>query len=332
MRRLALGLATLAVAACGRPDAPDDVRSDTGAAAVAAVPGDDDARLVSAAWLAGALEDSAVIVIHVDDADAYRSGHVRGARFLPLDAIAVTREGLPRQVPDTEHLDSVYARLGVKADSRVVLYGPPLAAARAFVTLDVVGLDDRAALLDGGLAEWRAANGPLSDAPADPSHVRPTGTEAEPVPAPEDRARPSDRRADVIVDADWVAANRTRDDVVLLDARPPRQYTGEEPGEGVARGGHIPGAANLYWERTVRSADQPLLLDADALRDMFRAAGVEPGDTVVVYCRTGMQSSFLYFVARYLGYETRMYDGSYMDWSRRAELPVETGTGGAPIG
>ena len=48
-----------------------------------------------------------------------------------------------------------------------------------------------------------------------------------------------------------------------------------------------------------------------------------PGDTVVAYCRTGMQASFAYFVARYLGYETRMYDASFMDWSRRAELPAE---------
>jgi thiosulfate/3-mercaptopyruvate sulfurtransferase len=40
-----------------------------------------------------------------------------------------------------------------------------------------------------------------------------------------------------------------------------------------------------------------------------------------------MQSSFLYFVSRYLGYETRLYDGSFLDWSRRSELPVETGGG-----
>ena len=56
---------------------------------------------------------------------------------------------------------------------------------------------------------------------------------------------------------------------------------------------------------------------------MFRAAGVMPGETVVTYCRSGMQASFAYFVARYLGYDTKMYDGSFLDWSRRSELPVE---------
>ena len=51
-------------------------------------------------------------------------------------------------------------------------------------------------------------------------------------------------------------------------------------------------------------------------------AGIEPGDTVVAYCRTGMQASYAYFVSRVLGYETRFYDGSFMDWSRREDLPV----------
>ncbi|NIQ54333.1 MAG: sulfurtransferase, partial [Gammaproteobacteria bacterium] len=73
----------------------------------------------------------------------------------------------------------------------------------------------------------------------------------------------------------------------------------------------------------IRSTAQPALRDPESLRARFREAGVDDGDTVVTYCRTGMQSSFAYFVARYLGYDTRLYDGSFMDWSRRGELPVE---------
>jgi thiosulfate/3-mercaptopyruvate sulfurtransferase len=111
--------------------------------------------------------------------------------------------------------------------------------------------------------------------------------------------------------------------VALVDARPEAQYSGMEPGEGVARPGHIPGAGSLFWERTIRSAEQPALKDADTLRALFRAAGVEDGETVVTYCRTGIQASFAYFVARYLGYDTKMYDASFIDWSSRSDLPVE---------
>jgi thiosulfate/3-mercaptopyruvate sulfurtransferase len=93
----------------------------------------------------------------------------------------------------------------------------------------------------------------------------------------------------------------------------------------VQRPGHIPGAANLFWEETIESPDRPALRGVEELRAMFEAAGASPGDTVVTYCRTGMQASFAYFVARHLGYEAKMYDPSFLDWSRRTELPVETG-------
>ena len=68
-----------------------------------------------------------------------------------------------------------------------------------------------------------------------------------------------------------------------------------------------------------------MLLDTAALRGLFAAAGAEPGDTVVTYCRTGMQASYAYFVARYMGYEAKMYDGSFLDWERVPTRAVEAG-------
>jgi thiosulfate/3-mercaptopyruvate sulfurtransferase len=57
---------------------------------------------------------------------------------------------------------------------------------------------------------------------------------------------------------------------------------------------------------------------------MFRTAGVAPGDLVVTYCNTGVQASFLYFVARYLGHDVRMYDGSFAEWKQLAGMPIES--------
>lgn len=58
---------------------------------------------------------------------------------------------------------------------------------------------------------------------------------------------------------------------------------------------------------------------------MFSDAGAKSGRTVVTYCRTGVQASFLYFVARYLELPVKMYDGSFVEWSRNADAPVVTG-------
>jgi thiosulfate/3-mercaptopyruvate sulfurtransferase len=70
----------------------------------------------------------------------------------------------------------------------------------------------------------------------------------------------------------------------------------------------------------------PRLRDTTALRQLYTAAGAAPGDTVVTLCRTGVQASHAYFVARLLGYTVRMYDGSFLDWSRQTARQVSAGT------
>jgi thiosulfate/3-mercaptopyruvate sulfurtransferase len=62
------------------------------------------------------------------------------------------------------------------------------------------------------------------------------------------------------------------------------------------------------------------------LRQEFTEAGIKPGDRVVTYCHIGQQATQLYFVARMLGYDARLFDGSWEDWSRHKELPAETST------
>ena len=52
---------------------------------------------------------------------------------------------------------------------------------------------------------------------------------------------------------------------------------------------------------------------------------VRPGDQVVTYCWVGYRGSATYFIARHLGYDVRLYDGSFQDWSQR-KLPVRAGS------
>lgn len=274
--------------------------------------------VVSTAWLATHVNDPDVFVLHVGaDRKSYDAGHIPGARFVSLPDIAVTREGTPNELPPAADLTRVLTRLGIGDRGRLVLYGDEqgLLAARLFFTLDYLGHGDRAALLDGGLEAWRAEG-------------RSVSTE-EPAPSP----HPFTPRlnADVLVtlpivrDISWLLRERRDAPWVLIDARPEAQFSGAEPGADVPRPGHIPGASSVFWQRALVSRDRPLLRSADELRGLYADAGASPERTIVTYCRTGVQASFAYLVARYLGYHVKMYDGSFVEWSKAAESDVATG-------
>ena len=303
--------------------------------------------LVSGEQLAARLADPRWVVVHVGrDRASYDAGHLPGARFLALSSIVTERDGLPAELPPVARLEQAFEEIGVSNDSRVVLYGDlgGLAAARAFFTLDYLG-HTGAALLNGGLESWRAAGREVSTAAV----AAPARGNLEPRPRPE-----------IVVSAEWVRDHLRDTTVALIDARPAAEFTGETPGEGVVRPGHIPGADNLFWRNLLVSEQNPELRSNTVVFSLFGLAGartaeevqraqqqarrfqarrtvpgernprqaqVQPrGTTVVAYCRGGVQASMLYFVSRYLGYETRLYDGSFVDWSRRgADFPVETG-------
>ena len=264
----------------------------------------------TSAELATRLNDPRVVILHVGrDRAAYDAGHVPGARFLPLSAIVAEQNGVPNELPPLEQLEQAFEEVGVSDNSRVVLYGDlqGLLAARAFFTLDYLGHQDHA-LLDGGLEKWRADGRPVETA-------APTVRRGALTPRP---------RADLVVNAEWVRQHLTDTTVVFVDARPRAEFTGETPGDGITRPGHIPGAHNIFWRTSLISETDPRLRSPEVLASAYTLADAAQNDTVVVYCRTGVQASHAYYVARFLRRNVRMYDASFIDWSRRGdEYPVE---------
>ncbi len=274
--------------------------------------------LVSTDWLAKRLNDPQTIVLHVARERAhYDQGHIPGARFVAWSEITATRSGVPNELPPVADLQKLFARIGIGDTSRLVLYGDSsgLSAARAYFTLDYLGHGARAALLDGGLEKWRAER---------------RGVSTEPVEARSATFTPRVKTdavidLDVVRDLSWTAANVSAPNVALIDARPADEYTGTKPGDGVARGGHIPGAANVFWMQNVESRENPVMRSPAELRRLYEKAGARPDRKVVTYCRTGAQASHAYFTAKYLGYDVVMYDGSFFEWSNATGTPVATG-------
>lgn len=269
--------------------------------------------LVTTEWLAQHLKDPDVVLICIAGAKPYYDeGHIPGARLILLSDIVTKRGDIPNELPTVEQLTKVFRAAGVTSKSRVVLYGDEynLYAARAYYTLDYLDLSGRTALLDGGLNKWKNELRPL------------TKEETKSAPAADFKPHINQR---ILMDTgnikDWTASTQaTRP--TLLDARPVAEFAGERHSAEVHKLGHIPGAKSLYWQELLVSRENPVLLPPQELRKRFEAAGAAPGSQVITYCRTGMQSSFDYFVAKYLGYDVRMYDSSFFEWSIE-DLPAE---------
>ena len=274
--------------------------------------------IVSTVWLVAHLNDPKVVILHVARARAhYDEGHIPGARFAGWDEITATRDGVPNELAPVADLQKLFARLGVGDDARIVLYGDSsgLSAARAYFTLDYLGHGERAALLDGGLEKWKAERRAVSTDLVEPKMAPFT---------PRVRASAIVDH-DVVRDLSWTATKLASPSVVLIDARPVEEYEGTKPGEGVPRGGHIPGAANVFWMQNVVSKENPALRSVAELRKVYEEAGALRGRTVVTYCRTGGQASHAYFTLKYLGYDVVMYDGSFFEWSNTEGAPVVVG-------
>lgn len=274
--------------------------------------------IVSTGWLAAHLNDPRVVILHVARERAhYDEGHIPGARFLGWNEITAVRDGVPNELAPVADLQKVFERLGIGGDGRIVLYGDGsgLMAARAYFTLDYLGHGSRAALLDGGLEKWKAERRTTS---TDTVEVKPARF------TPRVHANVVTNLA-VMRDLSWTATNLTSPNVTLIDARPVEEYTGAKPGDGVPRGGHIPGAANVFWMQNVLSKENPVLRSAAELRKLYEEAGALNGRTIVTYCRTGGQASHAYFTLKYLGYNVVMYDGSFFEWSNTDGTPVVVG-------
>jgi len=267
--------------------------------------------LVSTEWLASHLHDPNLVVLCiVDDEGFYVSGHIPGSTMVRLSDIVTTRRGIPNELPSIRHLQAVFQNAGVSDNSRIIIiYGQRsgMLAARAYFTLDYLGIADQAALLDGGIEKWRAERRQQSTA-SSPVHVGKFEVRAHP---------------QILVSLEQMATySQSINGPAIVDSRPQNEYVGKELSEDVSKRGHIPQATGLYWRNLLVDDAVPALKSPAELQEMLRASGATSDKEVITYCRTGMQSSFSYFVAKYLGYKVRMYDGSFYEWSR-SSLPVE---------
>lgn len=261
--------------------------------------------LVSTKWLADHLNDPNVVVLHIADSQAdYKRGHIPGARYLAMKQISNNAGELNAELPSVDELQKTFSELGIGDKTKVVLYATNWFpnAARGYYTLDYLGHGDKTALLDGGIEQWLAEDRPVSAAV-------PKFTAATFPPRVHENVRA--QLDEVKNAADSKPGAETEQ---IVDSRPSRRYTA----------GHLSGASNVYWEDTLVSEENPVFQSPEKLRALYASRGIVPGRKIVTYCEVGLQASHGYFLAKYLGYDAAMYDGSFQEWSAK-NLPLVKG-------
>ena len=276
--------------------------------------------LVSTQWLASEIGASDLRIVDAtaflpehgrDPLREYKACHIPGAVFMDLADLVDATSPVPNTLPSPEKFASRMQALGLGDGSRIVIYddSPIKSATRAWFMLTMFGAHN-VALLDGGIAKWKAEGRKCVAGRetlrqrhftvwSDNSHVR--------------------SKADVLANLDTTAEQ-------LVDARGAGRFTGELPEANPAlASGHIPGARNVPYSSLF--APDGTWKNPDAIRAAFEAANVDLARPLISSCGSGMTANVLIFALHLIGKDdVSLYDGSWSEWGLDPETPKATGT------
>lgn len=265
--------------------------------------------LVTPAWLHEHLQDPGLRIIDTRPAEAYLAAHLPGARGLhdtwlknPDDPVFVITPDQAREVFGLMGIDTAKNTPVIAYDDR-----GGVQAARLWWVLRLYG-HDNCRLLDGGILAWQAEGYPVTTA----------------VPMPIQRDFEPRFNPDVLADADYIAARLEDPGTIVWDTRRRDEYEGTALA-GNPRGGHLPGARHLEWLELVDRGREWRFLSDEEIRARLDEAGITPDAEIVTHCQAAIRGAQAAFTLALVGYENvRVYDGSFADWSRRADLPLES--------
>ncbi|MDA0703827.1 MAG: rhodanese-like domain-containing protein, partial [Proteobacteria bacterium] len=262
-----------------------------------------DLRIVDATWHLPELKR--------DARAEFAERHIPGAVHLDIDDVADPDHELGHMLPDAEIFARKVGALGLGNENRIVVYDTRglYSAARVWWMFRIYG-HDNVRILDGGFVKWLAEG-----------HEVESG-EARPQPT---TFKPAAARRDLVRLAEDVLGNIDSRREQVVDARTPGRYAGTEsdPYPGV-RAGRIPGSVNVYWADLL-DAKTKTFLPPKQIAEKFHAAGVDLEKPLTLSCGSGVTACILAAGLNLVGKDDwAVYDGSWDEWGRRHDLPIES--------
>ena len=270
--------------------------------------------LVDTEWVEQRLNDDSVVIAEVDeDTTAYQKGHIPNA--ISIDWENDLHDLPRREFVTSQQLAKLLGDRGISNDKTIVLYSGNnnWFAAYAYWLFKYRGVEN-VKLLNGGRKKWELESRLLSqDEPNLPATTYNIGPE----------------RAELRAFREEVIARAQDTGNAWVDVRSPEEFRGELlapphlPQEQAQVPGHIPGASNITWSKTVN--EDGTFKTRDELEKLYADEGITPDKEVIAYCRIGERSSHSWFVlSELLGFErVKNYDGSWTEYGSLVGVPIE---------
>ncbi len=263
--------------------------------------------IVSSKKLAACLEHPDLLLVDLCSPEVAAACHLPGAIYVEYRKIVRIEKPVMGLVPDAEKLSVLLQSIGATPDKVIVAYDDEGGgrAARFLWTLECLG-HEQYALLDGGIIAWAAGNFSIS-------RDRATAKEGN---------YPARLQGHAIADHTYISDHIEDDDVVILDARSPAEFSGEK--KLADRTGHIPTAINFNWVDAMDPDRNFQLRDDATLLRALESLGITRDKEIIVYCQSHHRSAHTFMVLKHLGYaRLRGYAGAWSDWGNRTDTPVE---------
>jgi thiosulfate/3-mercaptopyruvate sulfurtransferase len=274
--------------------------------------------LVNAAHLESLIASEPTVIIDTRSPEAYEQGHIPGAVNIH-DIFTFLATSTPEGLDELKgKFAEVFGAVGLSGVETAVLYEDAMdtgfgQSCRGYFLLSYLGYD-KVKILHGGFHAWKAEGYKVSL-----ETVSPTAVE---FPL-------KDTGSELMIDKDAVLA-ALGTDTVLLDVRDVDEWIAESSSpygkDFCPRKGRLPGAVWIEWYRMMKPGIVPLFKSTEEILAECLTAGIKKDTPVYLYCFKGARASNTLVALKEAGIENvKMYFGSWNEWSRDPELPIEEG-------